>query len=401
VVVEIKASYLQQCNIFNHLVSELLKNKGIMSVALRYFTLPWHITVKCSQRCKPCYMYDEPTYQGEIQNSLSTMTCFEAVDHFLSMVNRLAEDCRKFGTVVKPRILFTGGDPLLREDFFEILAYTKKRNISMGIMGNPEKVTAKVAIKLKALGVNSYQISIDGLKETHDAIRSQGSFKDSMRAIGVLQEAGIRTIMMFTLSKLNAADLVPVIKLAAKKNVSRFAFARLSSMGEAKKINEHFKSYEYRKFLRAVYDEVKKLKHSGMKTVFNFKDPLWNPLRHELGQYKLRGNGVSKKIYDGCHAGRSFLVLLADGTIYACRRFESPLGHIKSDNLYNIFRYSKMLNQIRNPEAFEKCRNCVLRNYCRGCPAVAYNASGSFLGSDPQCWKNIRIGKANELHPNA
>jgi radical SAM protein with 4Fe4S-binding SPASM domain len=116
-----------------------------------------------------------------------------------------------------------------------------------------------------------------------------------------------------------------------------------------------------------------------------------------LGQYKLRGNGAPNKIYDGCHAGRTFLVLLADGTIYACRRFESPIGHIKSDNLYDIFRYSKMLNQIRDPEVFEKCRNCDLKRYCRGCPAVAFNTCGSFFGPDPQCWKNIRIKKAKDL----
>ena len=134
-----------------------------MSVAFRYFTLQWHITAKCHQRCKHCYMYDEPTYRSEIQNSLSIMDCFEVVDHFLSMVNRLTEDCRQFGTVVKPRILFTGGDPLLRDDFFEILEYANRKYISTGIMGNPEKVTAEVATRLKALGVNSYQISIDGM----------------------------------------------------------------------------------------------------------------------------------------------------------------------------------------------------------------------------------------------
>ena len=343
-------------------------------------------------------MYDEPTYQSEIENALSIEECFEVVDHFLLMISGLNEDCRPLGIVVKPRILFTGGDPLLRDDFFEILKYADQKNITAGIMGNPEKVTMDVAARLKALGVNYYQISIDGMEATHDAIRSQGSFKDSIRAIRVLQDAGIGDIVMFTLSKLNAADLIPVMKLAAKENVSRFAFARLSSMGEAKNISESFKSYEYRTFLRAVYEEIKKLKSSGMKTVFNFKDPLWNPFRHELGQYKLEGNGGPNRIYGGCHAGRTFLVLLADGTIYACRRFESPVGHIKSDNLYDVFKYSKMLNQIRNPDAFVKCRHCDLKSYCRGCPAVAYNACGSFLGSDPQCWKNIRIsGLSNHI----
>jgi radical SAM protein with 4Fe4S-binding SPASM domain len=334
-------------------------------------------------------MYDEPTYQGEIQNSLSTEDCYEVVDHFVSMVDRLSEDCRRFGTVVKPRIAFSGGDPLLREDFFEILSYASKKNISVGIMGNPEKVTTAVASRMKELSVDSYQISIDGMQKTHDQIRREGSFKESLKAIRVLKEVGIQDIVMFTLSKFNADDLIPVINLAAQEKVSRFAFARISSMGEAKKINKPFRSHEYRALLLSVHKEIKKLKALGAKARFDYKDPLWNPLRHELGQYKLRGNGYPKRIYDGCHAGRTFLALLADGTIYACRRFQSPIGHVKRENLYNVFRYSKTLNKIRNPNAFQKCGSCELRSYCRGCPAVAFHACGSFLGPDPQCWKNI------------
>jgi radical SAM protein with 4Fe4S-binding SPASM domain len=334
-------------------------------------------------------MYDEPTYQSEIQNSLSLEECFEVVDQFVSTVDRLSEDCRRFGTVLKPRIAFSGGDPLLREDFFQILSYASRRNISVGIMGNPEKVTTEVASRMKELGVDSYQISIDGMQETHDQLRREGSFKDSLRAIRVLKDVGIRDIVMFTLSKFNVDDLISVINMVAHEKISKFAFARVSSMGEAKKINESIKSHEYRALLFSVYKEIKKLKGLGAKTRFVYKDPLWNPLRHELGQYKLRGNGYPKRIYDGCQAGRTFLVLLADGTIYACRRFQSPIGHMKRENLYNVFRYSKTLNKIRNPDAFQKCGNCELRSYCRGCPAVAFHACGSFLGPDPQCWKNI------------
>jgi radical SAM/SPASM domain protein of ACGX system len=358
-------------------------------MALRYYILQWHITARCEQRCKHCYMYDEPSYQNEIENPLSLDDCYQVVDQFLDMVDRLSEDWQRYGTVVKPRILFSGGDPLLREDFFEILTYAGRKNISIGILGNPQKVTPESPVKFKELGVNSYQISIDGMEATHDALRTPGSFKDSLRALRLLKDDGIKTIVMFTLSKLNADDLIPVMKLIAREEFSRFAFARISSMGEARKIEETFSPYEYRALLLSVYEEIKRLKGLGAKTKFVYKDPLWNALRYELGEYKLWGNGSPKKLYDGCHAGQSFLVLLADGTIYACRRFTSPIGNVRRDNLYRVFRYSKTLNQLRNLEMFEKCRNCEIRGYCRGCPAVAFNSCGSFLGPDPQCWRDI------------
>lgn len=356
---------------------------------VRHFTLQWHITASCDQVCKHCYMYGEPTYQSEVQNPLSLKECFDVIDNLIAMVGRLSKDSRQYGTEVRPRIDFSGGDPLLREDFFDVLEYANRKKIKISILGNPYKITNESAKKLKLLGVSSYQVSIDGMEEVHDTLRRKGSFNDTIRALRILKDAGIRQVVMFTLSKLNAGDLIPVMRMIAQMNVSRFAFARISSMGEAKNIEDAFAPTEYRAFLLAVHKELKRLKGNGTKTEFAYKDHLWNLLRYELGEYKLWGNGTPGKIYDGCHAGQSFLALLADGAIYACRRFASPIGDVRKDHLYNIFRYSNTLNQFRNPGMFEKCRNCELAGYCRGCPAVAYNTNGSFLSADPQCWKEI------------
>ncbi len=83
------------------------------------------------------------------------------------------------------------------------------------------------------------------------------------------------------------------------------------------------------------------------------------------------------------------LAVLADGTIYACRRFNRPIGNIKNEDLYEVFKFSETLNQLRDIKMFEKCRDCEINQYCRGCPAVAHGSSGSFLGADPQCWKKV------------
>lgn len=332
-------------------------------------------------------MYNEPSYASEISNPLSTQECFHVIDNFLEMLKRLSSE---HGIKLMPRINFTGGDPMLRSDFFEILSYAKERNIYIGILGNPNLITPSSARKLKEYGVKRYQISIDGMEEVHDSFRQKGSFNDSFRALKVLKEAGIMENVMFTLSKQNADELIPVMRLMAEREIRRFDFARVAAYGNAKELaNSTFQPLEYRKFLLKVYEEIKRLKEQGAKTHYGFKDHLWNLLRFELGDYKLWGND-GEKIYDGCHAGQTFLVLLADGTIYACRRFVSPLGNVREDDLYHVFRYSPLLNQLRNVNLYEKCRFCELRQYCRGCPAVAAGANnGSFLSPDPQCWKVI------------
>ncbi len=352
-----------------------------------HFTLQWHITAQCELRCRHCYMHGEPTYASEISNPLSTRECFHVIDSFLEMLRKLST---RHEIELMPAINFTGGDPILRSDFFELLHYAKERNINIGILGNPNYITPSSAQKLREYGVRRYQISIDGMEETHDSLRQKGSFKDSLRALEVLKDAGIMERVMFTLSKQNASDLIPVMRLMAENEIRLFSFARVAAYGNARNLGDSFQPLEYREFLLEVYEEIKRLKEQGATTNYGFKDHLWKLLRYELGDYKLLSDDGGEIIYDGCHAGQIFLVILADGTIYACRRFVSKLGNVREDDLYQTFLYSRLLNQLRNVNLYEKCRLCELRQYCRGCPAVAAGANdGAFLAPDPQCWKAV------------
>jgi len=80
------------------------------------------------------------------------------------------------------------------------------------------------------------------------------------------------------------------------------------------------------------------------------------------------------------------MTVLANGTVYACRRCESPIGEVPKKSLYNIF-FGKKMDAYRQWDKFEACSNCEIFNYCRGCPAVAKGATGNFYAHDPQCWK--------------
>ena len=93
-------------------------------------------------------------------------------------------------------------------------------------------------------------------------------------------------------------------------------------------------------------------------------------------------------ILDGCRCGISHMTVLSDGTVYSCRRCESPIGKVPEESLYDIF-FGNSMEQYRHYEKFEECSKCKLRNFCRGCPSVAKCLSGNFYGKDPQCWKTI------------
>lgn len=344
------------------------------------FILQWHLTAKCDQHCKHCYMYDEPTYFSELRNPLSFEDCIKIIDDYSDMINTWK---------IRGRINFTGGDPLLREDFFDILTYTKKKGIQIGILGNPYHINYKTARKLKNLGLFRYQVSIDGLEKTHDFLRRPGSFRETIKALRTLHKVGIQTAVMFTVSRLNASELIDVIKLVSKEGVSVFAFSRLAPTGSGKKLKDMILTpLEYKKLLFEVLEEYRKIEEKGTTTHFARKDHLWIPLYQEIGL--LRPLPQNKKIiYGGCGIGVHLMVILANGVVYACRRFPSPIGKVPEQRLMDIFLHSKNLNKYRNIKNFLKCSKCELVQLCRGCPSVAYGVTKNPFAPDPQCWKKV------------
>lgn len=249
----------------------------IQTKAPLVFTLQWHLTACCEQKCKHCYMREEPTYLSELKNELDINACFKIVDDF---VESFGPFCQKL------RINFTGGDPLLKEGIFDLINYASKRGIRIGILGNPNLITPKIARKLKRVGVATYQVSLDGLAKTHDALRGKGGlFNQTLNALSILKKEGITTVVMFTLSKRNKKELIPLIKLLNKsKLVDIFDFARLVPCGSGRKLMKDLLSpKEFRNLLLEVFYAYLDFAKDGGSIYFGRKDSLWALLYHQLG----------------------------------------------------------------------------------------------------------------------
>lgn len=342
------------------------------------FTLQWHLTTKCSQNCMHCYIgREDDDYQIETRNELDTEACTKIIDNYL-------ESFSSWG--VPLRISFTGGDPLLKKDFFEIAKYAKQRNISIGILGNPNFLDISTAKELKKIGIDTYQLSLDGCEKTHDMLRRrEGLFNETIKAIRTLNDVGIKSVIMYTLHKLNAEEIIDVIQKVSDEGVSIFDFARLVPIGNAKDLIDYMlEPYEYRNLLLRIFWKYLELQRKGTKTKFGRKDHLWNLLYKELGLYYAID---SKLISGGCGIGWQHLTVLADGTVLACRRLPVKIGKVPKQNFQEIFLNSNDLTLLRDYEKLEKCGNCDLINICRGCPGVAFGATGNYYSPDPQCWK--------------
>lgn len=344
------------------------------------FGLQWHLTAKCQQDCVHCYMRDEPSYESELENELPYGDCLRVLNDFLDTTKAWE---------ARGSIHFTGGDPLLKPEILSLVDYATKSGLSVGILGNPNLLTPEAARRFKEIGLVRYQVSIDGMKKTHDELRGrEGLFQETVEAIRLLRNASIRSVVMFTVSRVNMGELIDVIRLVAKEGVSAFDFARLVPIGKGTQLqNQMLTPSDYRDLLLEVHREYIKLQEEGYQTRFGRKDHLWKLLYYEMGLFRKPKFEVPHLVYDGCAIGNRTISVLADGTAYACRRLPIKIGQVPEESIREIFIESEELNKMREIEKMEKCGECELSNYCRGCPAVAYGATKNYYSADPQCWK--------------
>ena len=339
---------------------------------MEYFAFQWHITDECDQRCEHCYIFSEG-HPHLIEMPLRR--AYEVIDRCEAMSRRLNR---------LPYFFITGGDPLLHRNFRQILERVHERNIPFTIMGNPFHLTDDACRMLKDLGCRKYQVSIDGMRATHDSIRKPGSFDATVEALDRMNRCGLKSAVMTTVSGTNIDEIPDIVDLVVEHKADIFAFGRYCPTSSEK--STHITPAEYRDFLGRMWEKFEEHKDSG--TTFSLKDHLWKLFLFEKGLLHVPEDSEPDTIYDGCHCGASHFTILPDGNVMACRRFESTVGNIFKTPLHELWEGAEM-EGYRQHEKFEKCRKCELLRFCRGCPAVSFGYHGSFYAPDPQCWKEV------------
>ena len=288
----------------------------------------------------------------------------------------------------QPYFYITGGDPILHPDFWQLLDLMHKHGIPFTILGNPFHLTDEVCRRLKSLGCEKYQLSIDGLRQTHDWFRKPGSFDTTLEKIGCINRAGIRSVVMTTVSGTNIDEVPGIIDTVVAAGANVFAFARYCPTSGEK--DTHITPQRYRQLLADCDAKFKAYEAAGCQTYFNKKDHLWTLYEYETGAFQIPAAAEDGVIYGGCNCGNCHLTILPTGDVYACRRVQnSRVGNVFADRLADV--WVCQMEQYRSYAKFEKCTKCELLAWCRGCPAVASGKTGNFYAADPQCWKEIAL----------
>ncbi len=175
-----------------------------------------------------------------------------------SVFENCRDMCKKANR--KPYFYITGGDPILHSRFWDLMELFKAHNIAFTILGNPFHLNDDVCKKLKYYGCERYQLSIDGLRETHYAMRKKGSFDTTIEKLKCLHKAGIRSAIMTTVSGVNAEKLPGIIDLVVENKVNVFAFARYAPTSYEKSI--HLTPEKYRIERTAIRNTVRSSRKS-------------------------------------------------------------------------------------------------------------------------------------------
>ena len=270
----------------------------------------------------------------------------------------------------------------------------KEKKIPFTILGNPFHLNEYVLKRLKEYGLLKYQLSIDGMRKTHDWFRKKGSFDETLKKIPLIKNAGIKAVIMTTVSDINIKELPDIIDTVVKYGVDIFSFARYCPTDDDKDIK--ISPLEYKKMLAVCDKKFKEYEKKGCSTYFDKKDHLWTLYEYENGEFEIPGDAKEGIIYGGCNAGNCHITILPNGDIYACRRVKNSfVSNIFEDRLADV--WVSQMEEYREYDRFKKCKKCELKAWCRGCPAVACAASKDFYDIDPQCWKTKNNITGEEL----
>lgn len=342
----------------------------------------WNSTRTCNLRCIHCYMEsDAQKYEGEL-------TTEEA--------KRFIDDLAEFRV---PVLLFSGGEPLIRPDFFELAAYAASKGIRPTLSTNGTLITPEVAQKIKEIGVGYVGISLDGLREVNDEFRGkEGAFQKAMEGIQNCVAADQRVGLRFTINSHNLRELDHIFDFIEEENINRVCFYHLVYSGRGNKmIAQDVSPEESRQAMETIIRRTIDFENRGLKkeilTVDNHCDGVYLYLR-TLKENPAKAEEIKRLISfnGGNRSGIAFSEVDPMGYVHPDQFTQHiTFGNVREKKFGDI--WTDLSNPIlagmkdRKPLLKGRCSKCQYLDLCNGNFRTRAEAvTGDFWESDPACY---------------
>jgi len=342
------------------------------------FTIAWELTRACAFACRHCRAEAQPKRNPD---ELTTEEAF-----------RLIDQIKEFGD---PILVVTGGDPMMRRDLFDILAYASGQGLRTSLTPTTTRlVTVERLRQVKEAGVRRVAVSIDGPSaEAHDAFRGfKGSFDMALKIARAVGEAGLSLQVNTTVSRYNVDRLDEFIELVSSLNAVQWSLFFLVPTGRALS-GDMISPEQHERVFNWLYGL------SG-KAPFDIKSTAAPAYRRVVIQQAME-NGASSGVLagagyryedglnrpvQGVNDGKGFCFISHVGDVCPSGFLPLPAGNVRERSVVDIYRNSRLFRELRDPALLTgKCSGCRFREVCGGSRARSYAVTGDHLASDPSC----------------
>lgn len=342
----------------------------------------WNCTRRCNLGCVHCYAHSaNKKYEGEM-----------TTDEGLALLDNLAE----FGV---PVVLFSGGEPLMREDLLTLIGRVRELEMRAVVSTNGTLIGPAQAEAFAEIGLSYVGISIDGMRETNDKFRRhKGAFDEAIAGIRNCRKAGVKVGLRFTINKRNVQDVGAIFDLLVEEDIPRVCFYHLVYTGRGSALmNEDLDHQQTRDVVDLIIDRTTELHEKGIHkevlTVDNHTDGPYLYLRM-LERNKERAADVMQllEMNAGNSSGIGIACVSWDGSVHADQFWRHYcFGNVRERKFSEIWMDTAdpLMARLKDRRQFleGRCSTCRFLNICNGNFRVrAEAATGNLWAPDPACY---------------
>jgi len=334
--------------------------------------IAWEVTRTCNLNCLHCRAGAEnKTYQNE----LTTEQCYRLLDNIAGFS--------------RPIIILTGGEPMLRDDIYEIADYGSRLGLRMVMAPCGMMIDDNAARKMVNAGIQCISISLDGSTAgSHDEFRRvPGAFDGAMSAIAAAKRNNLPFQVNTTVTRHNLDEIPEIMRLAEKLGAITFNPFLLVPTGRGKALaDQEIAPEQYEQVL----EWFSRQRRTGTIQLRVTCAPHYQRIIRQTSCKDQRSDNTkqSRSGAAGCMGGKSFAFISHTGRVQICGFLETEAGDLSKNDFdfKDIWYNSDFLHKIRDFDGYKgKCGYCQYRRLCGGCRARAYAMTGDYLESEPFC----------------
>jgi len=333
------------------------------------YMVVWRCTRRCVGSCLYC-SYSPENFRG---SEVNTETGYKIVDQVYD-----------FGS---PWFGISGGEPLVREDIFDIIGYAKRMGFEVSLITSGFAFDEKRLSNLIRHEVHT-AVSIDGTRDSNDKIRGRGSYDKALYAMKKLSEAGILDCIVTTMTKYNIKDMEHPAQLASEYGARMVVYHNLVPVGRAGSNMPDLapSPEEYEAAFNQIYELQKA--YTG-KTKINVYSPFYARIVRQKNPTDF-WDWFQQGFLGKCTIGGNYISVTENGDYRSCGFHEGyRIGNVRNKSLkeaWDELQHSEFHLKLRDKSNLKgKCGVCEYREICGGCRTRAEYYTGDIFESDPAC----------------